>query len=240
MMRYSASMKAVILVGGSGTRLRPVTYEIPKPLITVKKKPIINHLIDLFFRHGVTEVAMLAAREHEEDFLRWGKLWQDGLPIKNVSIFYEESPRGTFGGLPLLKEWLGTEDFIFSNGDELKDFDVTALVDFQRVRKPIATIALVRVKNPHEYGVPIMEGDAIIEFLEKPQNPPSDYISSGLYILNPDVLKYADPTKEFLMIERDIFPYLAKANQLLGYKLENARWYDCGSLDRWEKAIREW
>jgi NDP-sugar pyrophosphorylase family protein len=169
-------MKAVILVGGSGTRLRPVTYEIPKPLITVKKKPIVNHLIELFARHGVTEVALLASRSHEDDFRRWKKAWEDELPVKNISIFHEESPRGTFGGLPLLAEWLGMDDFIFSNGDELKDFDLTQLIDFHNAHRPTATIALVRVKNPHEYGVPIMDGDSIKEFLEKPQNPPSDYV----------------------------------------------------------------
>jgi len=233
-------MKAVILVGGSGTRLRPVTYEIPKPLITVKKKPIVNHLIELFARHGVTEVALLASRSHEDDFRRWKKTWEDELPIKNISIYHEEAPRGTFGGLPLLTEWLGTEDFIFSNGDELKDFDLTQLIDFHSANKPTATIALVRVKNPHEYGVPIMDGDAIVEFLEKPQNPPSDYVSSGLYVLSPAVLKYADPARDFLLIERDVFPFLAKEKQLLGYKMENSRWYDCGTLERWEKAIKEW
>jgi len=233
-------MKAVILVGGSGTRLRPVTYEIPKPLITVKKKPIVNHLIELFARHGVTEVALLASRSHEDDFRRWKKAWEGELPVKNISIYHEETPRGTFGGLSLLAEWIGSEDFIFSNGDELKDFDLTKIIDFHNTHKPTATIALVRVKNPHEYGVPIMDGDAIAEFLEKPQNPPSDYVSSGLYVLNPAVLKYADPARDFLMIERDVFPFLAKEKQLLGYKMENSRWYDCGTLERWEKAINEW
>lgn len=233
-------MKAVILVGGNGTRLRPVTYEIPKPLVTVKKRPIVNHLIELFARHGVTEIALLAARNHEDDFRRWQKAWGDELPVKNIKLFYEESPRGTFGGLPLLADWLGSEDFIFSNGDELKDFDLTKIVQFHSVHHPTATIALVRVKNPHEYGVPIMEGDFIKEFLEKPQNPPSDYVSSGLYILDPVVLRYADPSREFLMIERDVFPLLAKEKKLLGYKMENSRWYDCGTLERWERAIKEW
>jgi mannose-1-phosphate guanylyltransferase len=233
-------MKAVILVGGKGTRLHPVTYEIPKPLLTVKKKPILNHLIEFFARHGVTSVALLAARDHEDDFVRWKKTWNGELPLDDISIFYEESPRGTFGGLPPLASWIGAEDFIFSNGDELKDLDITGLFRFHASRHPVATIALVRVKNPHEYGVPIMQGDVIREFLEKPQNPPSDYISSGLYVLNPGILRYADPQRDFLMIERDVFPVLAKEGKLLGLKMEHARWYDCGTLERWEKAINEW
>jgi NDP-sugar pyrophosphorylase family protein len=129
-------MKAVILVGGNGTRLRPVTYEIPKPLITVKKKPIVNHLIELFARHGVTEIALLAAHSHKDDFERWERGWAHELPVKNIHIFYEESPRGTFGGLSLLAGWLGTERFILSNGDELKDFDLTKLVQFLPTSQP--------------------------------------------------------------------------------------------------------
>ena len=98
----------------------------------------------------------------------------------------------------------------------------------------------MKVEKPQEYGVPIMRGDYITEFLEKPQDPPSDYVSSGLYILSPEILEYADPKKEFLMIEKDIFPVVAKENKLAGIKFEHARWYDCGSLERWEKAIKEW
>jgi NDP-sugar pyrophosphorylase family protein len=233
-------MKAVILVGGSGTRLRPVTYEIPKPLVTVKKKPIVNHLIELFLKYGIDEVALLAARGHEADFLRWQKTWDGELPVKNLAIFYEETPRGTFGGLRLLKEWLGDDDFILSNGDELKDFDLAKLAQFHAAHKPVATIALVRVKNPHEYGVPILKGDTITEFLEKPQNPPTDYVSSGLYVLSPAVFAYDDPSKDFLMIERDVFPKLAVEKKMLGHKMEHSRWYDCGNLERWEQAIREW
>jgi NDP-sugar pyrophosphorylase family protein len=233
-------MRAVILVGGQGTRLRPVTYEVLKPLVTVQKKPILNHLVEFFARHGVTGIALLASRDHESDFVRWKKTWDGELPLNDISIFYEESPRGTFGGLPAIASWIGSEDFIFSNGDELKDFDLTELTRFHRDRRSMATIALVRVKNPHEYGVPVMQGDIIREFMEKPQNPPSDYVSSGLYVLNPGILNYADPRRDFLMIERDVFPVLAAEGKLYGLKMEHARWYDCGTLERWERAINEW
>jgi len=233
-------MKAVILAGGQGTRLRPVTYEIPKPLITIRKKPIVNHLIELFHRHGISEVALLVSRDHAADFSRWQKAWKDELPYDQVSIFLEDSPSGTFGWLKHLREWLGNEKFILSNGDELKDFDLTALASFHETHAPHATIALVEVPNPQEYGVPVMEEHRIREFLEKPQNPPSQFISSGLYILEPTVFDYADPTKDFLMIEKDIFPKVAAAGKLHGLRMQPSRWYDCGNLERWEKAIKEW
>ncbi|MEK7507755.1 MAG: nucleotidyltransferase family protein, partial [Patescibacteria group bacterium] len=175
-------MKAIILAGGLGTRLRPITYEIPKPLITVKKKPIINHLIHLFFRHGITDIAVLASEAHREDFLKWHEYSNPDLSQGNITIFFETKPRGTFGGMKLLLEWLGGEKFILSNGDELKDFDLKKLGEFHITHKPVGTIALVQVPNPSEYGVPVLEDHKIREFLEKPKNPPTDFISSGLYI----------------------------------------------------------
>src|SRR3989344_7955330 len=110
-------MKAVILAGGAGSRLQPVTYEIPKPLLPVKKKPIINYLAELFRAHGVDDIAVLVARSHQEDFERWQKQWAQTLPP--ITLFYEETPRGTFGGMQQLQAWLCGESFILSNGDEL-------------------------------------------------------------------------------------------------------------------------
>jgi mannose-1-phosphate guanylyltransferase / phosphomannomutase len=233
-------MKAVILVGGEGTRLRPITYEIPKPLIPVHKKPIVNHLIELFAKYGVREVALIAAEGHKADFARWKKAWGDELPIKKINIFFEERPRGTFGGLRMLEDWLGRDDFILTNGDELKDFDLDALVKFHKNKKAVATLALVPVENPSEYGVPVLEKGYVKKFLEKPKEPPSHFVSSGLYILNPSVLGYGDPGKDFLMFEKDIFPKLAEEMKLMAVELPDARWYDTGTLERWERAMKEW
>src|SRR3989344_8169 len=233
-------MKAIILAGGLGTRLHPVTLEIPKPLVPVKKKPIINHLIDLFARYNISEVTLLVSRVHENDFARWQDHWKEELSTKKISIFHEEKPSGTFGGVKYLRGWIGNEKFILSNGYELKDFDLNQLESFHETHKPVATIALVKVANPSEYGVPVLEGVYIREFLEKPKNPPSNFINSGLYILEPEIFNHADMSKDFLMIEKDIFPKLAKEGKLIGCKLENGRWYDCGNLERWEKAMKEW
>lgn len=233
-------MKGVILAGGLGTRLRPVTYEIPKPLLTVKKRPIINYLIELFLRHGINEVGVLTARNLEKDFGLWLQNWAEDLSKAKISIFFEESPRGTFGGMEPLRDWLGDGTFVLSNGDELKDFDLGKLINFHGANSSVGTIAMVKVANPEEYGVPVLDGVKIREFLEKPKNSPSRFISSGLYVLEPEVFDHADFSKETLMIEKDIFPRLAAANKLSGMKMENARWFDCGNMERWEKAIKEW
>ncbi|MBI3589562.1 MAG: nucleotidyltransferase family protein [Candidatus Liptonbacteria bacterium] len=231
-------MKGIILAGGLGTRLRPITYEIPKPLITVKKRPIINYIIDLFRKHGVSDVGVIVSREHASDFIHWQKDWQNELAA--TSLFYEEKPAGTFGWLKNLRDWIGGEKFILSNGDELKDFDLTALKNFHETHNPVATIALVKVPNPHEYGVPILNGHLVQDFLEKPSHPPSEFVNSGLYILEPSIFNYADLNQDYLMIEKDVFPKVAASGKLAGMKMENSRWYDCGNLERWEKAINEW
>ncbi len=233
-------MKGVILAGGAGTRLRPITYEIPKPLLPVKKKPIISHLIEFFLRHGVSEIAVLASRSHEKDFQSWKKNLEGELAEADITIFFEDEQRGTFGGLQLLKDWLDEESFVLSNGDELKDFDLSAMIKFHNEKGGTGTIALVSVPNPSEYGVPVMEDHLIKEFLEKPNPSPSNYISSGLYVLEPEILDYADFSNNFIMIEKDVFPKVADKGELVGFMVENGRWYDCGNLDRWEKAIKEW
>lgn len=232
--------KVVILAGGLGTRLRPVTLETPKPLLTVQRKPILNHLIELFKKHDIEESLILINKNHTEDYKWWKKRYQKELPQK-VKIHVEPEPLGTFGGLKHIKKYLPTT-FVLSNGDELKDFPLDKLIEFHKnhKEKPLATIALVKVDNPSDYGVPVMVGDKIREFLEKPKDPPSNFISSGLYVLEPEVFEHADWSKGFLMIEKDIFPKLAASGKLAGYKVANGRWYDCGTLERWEKAIREW
>ncbi len=237
-------MKAIILVGGSGTRLRPVTYEIPKPLLPVRKRPILNHLIDFLKRHGVEEIALLAAAGHEEDFRRWQKTWDDVVAMDSLKIVYETKPMGTFGGILMLKDWLGGEDFIVSNGDELKDFSIQKLLDFHRSTAALETMPLVEVPDPHRYGVPTIEGSAtagkVIEINEKPENPVSNFVSSGFYIFNPQVFDHVDSSKEMLMTEFDVSPKIAAAEKLYAIQMEGSRWYDCGTLERWEKAMNEW
>lgn len=233
-------MRGVILAGGLGTRLYPVTLETPKPLLTVKRKPILSHLVGFFEKYGVSEPIVLVSKKHLEDYQWWKKRHQKDLPQK-IKIRVEPEPLGTFGGLKFLEKDLPTT-FVMSNGDELKDFNLNELIEAHKNNKnrPAATIALTSVSNPSEYGVAVMKGNRIEKFLEKPKNPPSNYISSGLYILEPEVFKYADWSKGFLMIERDIFPKLAAAGKLAGHKIKNGRWYDCGTFERWEKAIKEW
>lgn len=237
---YMKIKKAVIQAGGKGTRLYPVTLEMPKPLLTVRRKPVLNYLIEFFGRHGINEPIVVIHKDHIDDYKWWQKRYAKELPRK-LKIFVEPEPLGTFGGLKFLRKDL-RESFVFTNGDELKSFDLDALIKahFENKTRPHATIALLKVPNPSDYGVAVLSGNQIKEFLEKPANPPSNYINSGLSLLDPAILDYADFKKGFLMIEKDIYPKAATAGKLFGYKIKNGKWFDCGTFERWEKAIKEW
>ena len=228
-------MKAVILAGGKGTRLYPITYEIPKPLLPIKKKPIINYLVDIFLKTGVKKIAILISKDFEEDFIWWKKRYY---PKKKIKFFKEKKPLGTLGGLYYLKKWISKNDFFFTNGDELKKINLRKMKDFHQKKEVLATIALVKVKNPQDYGVVICKNGIVQKFLEKPKNPPSKYINSGLYIFSPKIFDY-HPGPVFSMIETDLFPKLAKEKKLTGFKF-NGKWTDCGNWQRYEKAIKTW
>jgi len=228
-------MKAVILAGGKGTRLYPITYEIPKPLLPIKKKPIINYLVDLFLKAGVKEIGVLISQDFEKDFVWWKKRYY---PQKNIRFFKEKKPLGTLGGLYYLKKWVAKHDFFLTNGDELKKIDLKKMEAFHKKIRKIATIALVKVKNPQDYGVVVCKNGIVDKFLEKPKNPPSKYINSGLYMFSPEIFKY-HPGPRFSMIEKDLFPKLAKKGELAGFKF-GGEWMDCGQWDRYETAIKYW
>jgi len=235
-----SNYKAVILAGGKGTRLYPVTKEIPKPLLTVKRKPIINYLVDLFYSQKIENIAVLINKDFGEEFDWWKTRYYPssvgGGP--KIEIFEEKEPLGTFGGLHYLKEWLGSNSFFFSNGDELKKIDLSKMSDFHQKHNLPATIALVQVPNPQNYGVVVCENGIVKEFSEKPEDPPSDYINSGLYLLSPCIFDY-HPGPQFSMIEKDIFPKLAQEKKLAGFQF-NGLWMDCGTWERYERAIEKW
>ncbi|MFH1849816.1 MAG: nucleotidyltransferase family protein [archaeon] len=227
--------RAIILAGGKGTRLRPITYEIPKALIPVHGRTLTEHLFDLFKKFEVREIILSVGYLRNKIMDHFGDGSKFGVSISYVE---EEDELGTAGPLRLAKHLL-TETFLVSNGDELKKVNIEAMYALHKEKNALATIALTTVNNPSLYGVAKLSGSNILEFVEKPKadEAPSNLINSGLYILEPQVIDLIP--KGFAMLEKDVFPKLADTGRLIGYPF-SGQWFDTGNIQRYERALKEW
>ncbi len=228
-------MRAVLMAGGSGTRLRPLTCDLPKPMVPVLNRPIAEHIINLLKRNNITEV--IATLYYLPDVMR--DYFQDGSDF-GVQMTYaveEEQPLGTAGCVKNIEQWLdGT--FITISGDAITDFDLQGAIAFHRAKKSKATLILTRVPNPVEFGVVITDEDGKIKrFLEKPSLSEifSDTVNTGTYILEPEVLEYL-PENEESDFSQDLFPLLLeKGEPMYGYVAEGY-WCDVGHLEAYREA----
>lgn len=227
--------KAILLLGGKGTRFRPITYELPKALLPVQGKTVPEHLIDLFKRYNIKDLIFSVGYKAEKIQSYFGDGTKFGV---NITYVKEEEPVGSAGAIKLASKYL-TETFIVTNGDELKDIDLEEMFASHKQNKALVTAALTTVKDPSAYGVAKLEGSRILEFVEKPskEKAPSNLINSGLSIWEPEVLRLIPDG--FSMYEQDIFPKLAKEKALFGY-IFSGQWFDTGTPERYETAIKEW
>ena len=222
-------MQAVILVGGEGTRLRPLTATLPKPVVPLVDRPFIAYMLEWLRGHGVDEVIMSCGflATAVRDVLGDGT----GLGIK-LRFVEEPDPRGTAGALKLAEPMLD-ERFLMLNGDVLTDIDLTRQIEQHQQTGATATLALVPVSDPTAYGVVILEDDrSVREFVEKP-NPDrvhSNLISAGAYVLERNILELVPPDRN-VSIERDVWPLLV-ANGLYGFPSESY-WLDIGTPARY-------
>ena len=228
-------MRAVLMAGGSGTRLRPLTCDLPKPMVPVLNRPIAEHIINLLKRNNITEV--VATLYYLPDVMR--NYFQDGKDF-GVEMTYaveEDQPLGTAGCVKNIQQWLN-DTFLTISGDAITDFDLQAAIDFHRAKGSKATLILTRVPNPVEFGVVITDEEGRINrFLEKPSLSEifSDTVNTGTYILEPEVLDYL-PENEEADFSKDLFPLLLeKGEPMYGYIAEGY-WCDVGHLDAYREA----
>jgi mannose-1-phosphate guanylyltransferase len=231
----NAPKTAVILAGGKGTRLQPITYEIPKPLILVHDKTLLEHAFDLFKKYGIKNIIISIGYKGDKIKAAIGNGKRFGV---NITYVEEDKPLGTAGPLKLAQHLL-TESFIVCNADELKELDLSDMYLSHKDSNALATVALTTVDDPSVYGVAKMQGNKILEFIEKPKKDeaPSNLINAGLYILEPEVIDYIG--EGYQMLEKDVFPKLAKEGKLYGYPF-TGQWCNTGTLDLYERAIKTW
>ncbi|HEY80328.1 MAG TPA: nucleotidyl transferase [Anaerolineae bacterium] len=231
-------MKAIVMAGGQGSRLRPLTTSRPKPLIPLVNKPMVAHIIDWLRRHQITEVVLTL--QHQADWFQGYLGTGMGMGVQ-IAYAVEESPLGTAGGVRNTIEQ-GLVDFdetvIVVSGDAVTDFDLRALVDFHEAEGAEVTVALHRVENPLEYGMVITEADGrIVQFVEKPgwAEVVSDLVNTGIYVLRAEVLREA-PAGEAYDFSNDLFPrLLAEGRPLFGLPMPGY-WTDAGSPPEYMQA----
>ena len=228
-------MRAVLMAGGSGTRLRPLTCDLPKPMVPILNRPIAEHIINLLKRHQITEV--IATLHYLPDVFR--DYFQDGSDF-GVQMTYaveEDQPLGTAGCVKNIAELLD-ETFLVISGDSVTDFDLTEAIEFHKRKQSKATLVLTRVPNPIEFGVVITGEDyRIRRFLEKPSTSEifSDTVNTGIYILEPSVLEYL-PANQETDFSKDLFPLLLKKDEPMYGYIAQGYWCDVGHLDAYREA----
>ena len=189
-------MRAVVMAGGEGTRLRPLTSNQPKPMVPIVGKPCLEHVIELLSAHGFEQVVVTLAFLPQAVRGYFG----DGSTL-GVKIVYsvEETPLGTAGSVRLASGRLRETTLVIS-GDALCDIDLTALMDFHREKGAAVTIGLKSVENPLEFGIVVTNEDGRVErFLEKPSwgEVFSDTINTGIYVLEPEVLRHVTTDRPY-------------------------------------------
>jgi mannose-1-phosphate guanylyltransferase len=227
-------VQAIVLVGGEGTRLRPLTNDVPKPALTLVDRPFLAYMVEWLGTHGVTEAVLACGFLPDQLQLALGEGEHAGVRLTYV---VEPERRGTAGAIRFAADVLGDrldERFLALNGDVLTDLDLTALLDAHEERAARATIALYPVEDSAAYGLVAVDGaGAVTDFVEKTGQPVPGEINAGAYCLERSVLDLIPPERE-VSIEREVFPRLVGDG--LGALRLDGYWMDIGTPERYLQA----
>lgn len=216
-------MKAIIMAGGFGSRLRPLTDKLPKPMLSICNKPMIDYCFSQLSYYGINEVALTLGYK-ADDIIEWA------IGYKGIETHFviEENPLGTLGGVKAAAGWMG-DDFLVLSGDGLNDIDLNAMLNRHLATKAEVTIAVKRVDNPQLYGVAELLEDGYIKgFVEKPHNIKQPaYVNCGTYVVSKKALEYIQAEK--CDFAKDLFPILVKERKL-AYYLHRGYWQDIGDF----------
>lgn len=228
-------MKAVVMAGGEGTRLRPMTSSMPKPLLPVANRPIMEHVLRLLKRHGLNETVVTVQFLASLVKNYFGDGEELGMELTYAN---EEKPLGTAGSVKNAEEALKDDAFLVISGDALTDFDLTELINFHKEKGALVTVCLTRVPNPLEFGITIVDEEGKVErFLEKPTwgQVFSDTVNTGIYVMEPEVFDYveADVPVDW---SGDVFPQLMKEGKPVYGFIAEGYWEDVGTHESYVKA----
>jgi len=224
-------MKAIILAGGFGTRLRPLTDTIPKPLLPIKNKPIIEQAILNFKKYGIKDIILSIG--YKADMIK--EYFGDGSKIGvNIEYIVEDEPLGTGGAIKKASENL-KETFLAINGDNLADFNWKKIISEHQKNQAKISLTLYPVEDVTQFGIAKLEGDKILEFIEKPtvEEAPSNLNNAGAYVIESGVLDMLP--NGFSMIEKDCFEKLAPQGVIYS-SIHEGQWYPTDTIEKYQLA----
>src|ERR687896_1988191 len=221
-------MQAVILVGGLGTRLRPITYDVPKALVPLRNRPFMGYMLD-FLRGGGLSGAVLSLGYLPDPIQEYlgGKQDLDGF---SVDYAVENKTLGTAGGIKNAERYLDGDTFVVVNGDVLTGMDLRKAIELHKASDALATITLTSVEDPTDYGLVDVDHELVVHrFIEKPaaDEVTTNLVNAGIYVLEPEVLEMI-PRGQEISIEREIFPELQAKGRLRAY-ISSSYWRDIGT-----------
>ena len=220
-------MKAILLCGGQGTRLRPYTYSIPKPMLPLGKRPILEYVVRNLKSHGIKEIYLTVGYLKEQIISHFGNGSKIGVKINYAE---EKEEQNTAGSIIALKEKM-KETFVVQMGDHLSRVNLQKMVAFHKKQGGIATIAFKRQGIPLEYGVAHLDAKGhVSSFKEKPIV--ENLINAGIYIFEPEVFKYIKPKEDFA---KNVFPRLMQSGQKINGYVFDDYWLDIGRTADYEK-----
>jgi mannose-1-phosphate guanylyltransferase/phosphomannomutase len=240
-------MKGIIIAGGAGTRLRPLTYTRPKPLIPVVNRPFLEYQVALLKRHGIDEIIFCTNYMADKIAAHFG----DGSAF-GVSMRYaiEEQPLGTAGAIKNAQKLAGRDTVVVLNGDVLTDFDIASIVRFHREKNALVTLTLKEVPSPSPYGVIITDAEGRVREFREPSeaqkkllaaNPDAlertgvDYINAGIYVMEPEALD-AIPAGRPVSVERETYPKLLAEGRAVYATAREGYWLDIGRAEQYRQA----
>jgi glucose-1-phosphate thymidylyltransferase long form len=228
-------MKAVIIAGGSGTRLRPLTYKIPKPVIPLFNKPFLLYQIELLKEHGITDIIINTHYLHSQlkEILEEQKV-----PGVNLDYSEERSPMGTAGAVKLAEKYFDNDPVLVLNGDVLTNINLSSIIEQHKKNQADVTIALTRVKDPTAYGLVFTdETSRVLRFLEKPSydEATTNTINAGVYLINPKLFEKIPPNLPY-SFERKFFPDILNEPKNFFAYISDDYWIDIGTPEKYLQA----
>ena len=229
--------KAIILCGGNGLSLRPFTYELPKAMIPVKGRPLLEHTIEGLREQGIRDIVLTIDYLGDKIEQHFGDGSKLGVKIQYVRV---EKPIGTAGSLKAAQDVAGSQPFLLLYGDVLARIQYQDLIEFHAEHKKLVTMALTSVADPSAMGVVGLRGSKVVAFTEKPKSNAavSRLVSAGIFVMSPEIFAKL-PTKTPLSLEQDVFTKLVADEEVDGFVFD-APWYDVTTPESYERLLKEW